>query len=262
MAPKYLLLIGIAGALDKDVRLGDVIVGDEVMRYDRRRKESEHQTQWAPVTYTCDRELFSRARSLILSDDLMDEWKARCRVDSDGVAAPSVIPANLACGDAVVDSEAHKANIARINRTCVAVEMEAGGCMEAAQTHPTRVPTLVVRGISDRAAGKSATDGDKEINWRECAANNAASFGVMLIRSFMPKTLNSVGIEREQSANITTDTSDQGERPASRSNGVEKTDVFSRPLPESDGNGSLSTSWPIKPKTGSSIPSGPASTPE
>jgi nucleoside phosphorylase len=187
--PKYIVLTGVAGGLDrKDVSLGDVVIADEVFRFDRRRKERDAETVWAPNAYPTDRVLLNRASALLLEDDKMAMWARDCRTAFAEVnREPEGCVGNLACGDAVVDSQKLKTELKRLNRTLTAIEMEGGGFIEAIINQTAVAKALVVRGISDFAADKSTTDSDT-CNWRGFAARNAATFVVRFIQQFQTGT--------------------------------------------------------------------------
>jgi nucleoside phosphorylase len=184
--PRFMLLMGIAGGLDPTkLALGDVVIADEVLRYDRRRKERESGTEWAPNAYPTDRLLLNRAQALLLEDEIIEKWCQERVSEANGVGQePNAEIGNLACGDAVVDSEEYKKEIKRLNRTIAAFEMEGGGFLEAAINQAIVAKALVLRGISDFAANKDATDSDGRFDWRGYAAANVATFLVKFIEQF------------------------------------------------------------------------------
>lgn len=183
--PSHIVLCGIAGGLNRDeTRLGDVIIADDVFRYDRRRKELNGVTEWSPTSYPTDRRLLSQIQALLLEDEVMEAWSTDCLATFDGnLPEPTVHIGHIACGDAVVDSTELRDEIRCMNRHLLAVEMEGGGVCEAILNQGANTRVAIVRGISDYAAGKAATDAD-DFNWRKYAACNAASFAVKFMQHF------------------------------------------------------------------------------
>lgn len=183
--PKHILLGGIAGGVDSsEVSLGDVVVADEIFRYDRRRKERDTGTTWAPSAYPTDRLLLNRSLAFKLEDECMREWASECQEGGfESMEMPRVHIGNIACGDAVVDSVAMKNKLLELNRTLAAIEMEGGGFLEAVINQSAVARALVVRGISDYAAEKSGTDSGK-IDWRAYASSNVAKFIVSFVQQF------------------------------------------------------------------------------
>lgn len=183
--PTYILLGGIAGGIDSsDTARGDVVIADEVFRYDRRRKERAGGTTWAPSGYVTDRLLLNRAQSYLLEDSCIEEWAQQCLGSFEGDCdLPQVKVGNIACGDAVIDSAEFKNQLKLLNRTLCAIEMEGGGFLEAIINQAAISKALIVRGISDLAADKSASDRET-FNWRGYAATNVANFLVRFIQQY------------------------------------------------------------------------------
>lgn len=159
-APRYLVMIGIAGGVPRDgLALGDVVVADQIIEYDY---EKEGDRRWR--AYLPDALLLERARE-------MSSWRLQVgrRPDaSDEFSKVWFGP--IATGSKVVASAATRSALLRINSRILAFEMEAGGISIAAWQHPRGPGVFVVRGISDLA------DEAKSDLWQSYAARAAALF--------------------------------------------------------------------------------------
>jgi nucleoside phosphorylase len=173
--PAIVVLVGIAGGVHPAIRLGDVVVVQEVIYYDMRKETSAG-------TF---RRGHARPIPVAVRHAINDFFSSNGEpyrtsvVDPRGVARPcSVLPGPIGSGEAVVadaDSEIRR-YIAGFNDKTLAVETEAGGLAEAfyeMADGPASSGWLAVRGISDHA------DAEKNDEYHEIAAWHAA---VILLR--------------------------------------------------------------------------------
>jgi adenosylhomocysteine nucleosidase len=173
--PQALVLVGIAGSLRSDVRLGDVVVATRTYAYHGGRAEPDGLMS-SPRCWEAPHELSQLARFV----DLESSWhtgpgRGRRR-------APEVHFGGIAAGEVVLDSrQSSLADHLRQHYVdAIAVEMESAGIAQAGHLNRS-APTLTIRAISDTADGtKSATDA---AGWRVRAAANAAAFAVALIEN-------------------------------------------------------------------------------
>lgn len=173
--PKALVLVGIAGSLRPDVRLGDVVVATRVYAYHGGREEPGG-LMCSPRCWEAPHELCQLARFV----DLAANWHsglghARRRV-------PRVHFGGVAAGEIVLDSQTSPLadHLRRHYGDAIAVEMESAGVAHASHLNQS-APTLTIRAISDTANGtKARTDA---AGWRARAAANAAAFAVALIEN-------------------------------------------------------------------------------
>ena len=163
--PPVVLLVGIAGAIRPDLRIGDVVIADEVIYYDSRRETAEgprrrgHSDPMAPVLRHRLNELFQRYGEAI------------------PVAAGDAIrvyQGPIGSGDAVVtDADSDIVHfLRRFNEKTLAVETEAGGVGQAFYERIDEERSLhgwlTIRGISDLA------DKHKGYDRHQFAAERAA----------------------------------------------------------------------------------------
>jgi adenosylhomocysteine nucleosidase len=160
-APAVVVLVGIAGGINPAVRLGDVVVVQEVIYYDLR-KESQgsifRRGQARPVPAA-----IRHAINAFFSDH-GEPYRATIEDPAGTSRTFHVLPGPIGSGEAVIadkDSDI-RSYIASFNDKTLALETEAGGLAEAfyemADTTSAGSGWLAIRGISDHAdAGKDDT---------------------------------------------------------------------------------------------------------
>ncbi|MHB1640517.1 MAG: 5'-methylthioadenosine/S-adenosylhomocysteine nucleosidase family protein [Candidatus Dormibacteria bacterium] len=210
------VLLGLAGSLSTDVRLGDVVVASAIDHYSYAAKIrddangsliGESAFGFAGQVWQVPMSLQNAVNTLRFSSPkLYDTWSSQCRkrfknlaLDSMAVAGEETLPlyhatpqlhlGPIASGDFVVTSKAFRQSLVQHNRQFVAVEMEAAGAATAIESQGHGQGLVVVRGISDFAdPEKGAIDegrpfGAAKDAWRKYAFQNAYDFLVALVSS-------------------------------------------------------------------------------
>ncbi|MDL5205241.1 hypothetical protein [Streptomyces sp. ALI-76-A] len=173
--PYAVLLVGVAGRLKPDIELGDVVAATKVYAY-HGGKENGEGFSARPVSWPASHELEQAAR--LVSVD--GQW-SRALPRTEGRREPTAHLEPIAAGETVLDAKdaSLRRLLARHYQDAAAIEMEGAGVAHAAHLN-NRLPTLIVRGISDRADGtKEQSDGE---NWQTTAARSAAAFACCVIR--------------------------------------------------------------------------------
>lgn len=146
--PGVVLVVGVAGALRPGIEIGDVVVGTRVYGY-QGGKETAAGFVARPRAWDAPHHLEQWARHLARTGGYRRLISGECpfRLHFGPVAA----------GEVVFDSRTGAvADLLRQHYDDVlAVEMESAGVAEAAHLNRS-VPTLTIRGISDRADGAKA----------------------------------------------------------------------------------------------------------
>jgi nucleoside phosphorylase len=212
-SPKLLAVVGIAGSLSKDFRIGDVLVASEIHEYDtagkvRDRKGAkgneegdgeEFELQWggaAPIP------LPQRLKELIANASVNNStanawrdwqnaaehrmkmvWAAVQHSDKLGKLVrqcPKAELGKLASGPYVVTGKGFRNKLHNKDRNLDGVEMEGLAAARWAEVLPG-TSWVVIRGISDRydedkTLVDSVEDGDGPGALRRIAARNAAEF--------------------------------------------------------------------------------------
>ncbi|KAH8168518.1 phosphorylase superfamily protein [Sarocladium implicatum] len=193
------LLVGIGGGFpnlpSNDIRLGDVLVGRQVVSYDEGKQHSDGRFQITGDTMRPSKSMLTALSMLRakLEDSatatvLVDTVQARLpgetqyhRPNADDVlfssnhdefeivnriARPSIAPhvhyGTIASGNTLIKDSKLRDRLA-LQLSVIGTEMEAGGLMGI-------LPLLVIRGVSDYS------DAHKNDVWQKYAAANAAAF--------------------------------------------------------------------------------------
>ena len=183
-SPVAVVFTGIAGGLDPGLQPGDVVVGERLVQHDLvrhtedgaflREVRNPRDGTDNPIALEPSPHLLALARQAAGAAGL-----ALAAVAGEA-RPPKVVFGTIATGDAFVGSGKAKEELRR--RTgALAVEME--GAAVAQVCHQLGVPSLVVRGLSDRAAGGAREEARRNM---EVAAGNAAALALAVVRSLEP----------------------------------------------------------------------------
>lgn len=174
--PRYVLLVGIAGGISESgVKLGDVIVPDQIVDYELQ-KVTPDGPQVRNSVHRADARLVGAAQNLN-----GDDWLKLVVCRRPGKGAPRRIIGPIASGDKIVAAKEfltmHRSDWPKL----LGVEMEAGGAASASFQADYRPGFFMVRGISDLADEKK--DSTHVKGWRSYASDIAAAFTIALLQS-------------------------------------------------------------------------------
>ena len=188
---KVLVLLGLAGGLDSNVQVGDVVVAEEVNEFQANSKaqstgggyEVHYSGRHWPLEFAIKEVVRHFEHSCPQG---FSKWQEQVTRDFAELSIPKrdtvcSLPATLhigpiASGNIVAASSAFVEEVRRINRKFLAIDMEAAGVTFTATERVHRVQWLVVRGVSDRAdENKKALDDEKGA-WRRYCVRNAIGF--------------------------------------------------------------------------------------
>jgi len=198
--PKLALLLGIAGALNQGLKLGDVIIADEVDEYLASSKAvqkgtsfvfqysgSHWKTSYVTTKYAENFEITNKNLYDMWQKDAAEFQKNLGLGDNQLLLAntmPGLKTGHFACGDTVVASEAYATRLKGINRKYEVIDMESAGFMQAAEGREKPITTMIIRGISDFAdERKKDVDSAGDGVWRRYAMYNASSFLSHLLKA-------------------------------------------------------------------------------
>jgi adenosylhomocysteine nucleosidase len=168
-SPRALLLVGVAGALQSHVKLGDVVVATRVCAYHGATSDDDGEKS-RPQAWEAAHRVIQIAHHL----KQVNQW------DPDGTGGDATVHFGpIATGDVLLNSKTSgPAQWIRQNyNDCVAIEMESGGVAKAAQLSDA-LAIGIVRGISDPADGTKNAKNDGQ--WQPRAAARAATFALAL----------------------------------------------------------------------------------
>ena len=168
--PNLVVLLGIAGAIHKDIDLCDVVFAESVWYYDQR-KETQGGTVHRGQGYNIEPRL-----NVLLNSFFVKHGEPATFHASPGSAQQDtkVLKGPIGSGEAVVAYREAEIRqwLTRLNDKTLALETEAGGLAEVFEEGQLSrgykaEGYLIVRGISDHA------DKDKSDAWRQPSADNA-----------------------------------------------------------------------------------------
>lgn len=201
--PAYIILSGIAGSFHESVKLGDVIISQQVFHFDPGKAVDKGRNtgiEYRPQGYPCSITLIRQAEAVSMH---ADTWKNSVIKSAKSKAnklrrsnpsknkkliaelesyQPKVHFGTVASGSLVVASTKKKQELLRLHGRIIGTEMEGAGVLHAAYYEETSVAAIVIKAISDGAnSEKNAVD--KSGVWREMANEDAAKFVLLLISS-------------------------------------------------------------------------------
>jgi nucleoside phosphorylase len=206
LAPKLVLVVGIAGALPSDdVKLGDVVLSTRIQDFTVEARKAGEQPTYAAAGGPIAKALATRVSNLAgrqteLGDWTADlplqpavswtrkgqlygplEWQRELRAKlnqhhgkGSTPRAPAYVAGTIASSDRLVKDPALLFPWIATARNILAVEMESGGVYRAARE---RCPMLAIRGISDIVGLKRADA------WTKYACASAAAFTRAFLRT-------------------------------------------------------------------------------
>ena len=174
--PRYILLVGIAGGMaSKNVRLGDILISDQIVDYELQKLTSHgFEVRWEVQR--------ADPRLLDVCNSFRDEsWQELIKISRPDPGRPNRFTGPIASGDKKIAFTKILARYRSMWPKLIGVEMEAAGAATAAFQSADRPGFFMVRGVSD-LADENIGSPDVE-KWRSYACDVAASFTIALLKS-------------------------------------------------------------------------------
>jgi nucleoside phosphorylase len=197
---KVVVLLGLGGALDKDLKLGDVVVASEVNEFlasskvvpqgDSFKFEYSGRHWQTPFALT---QLLGNFN--FVAKELYDTWRGNVtrfrgtlKLSPEKLTftrdLPTLAIGHIASGNSVGASKAYAIELHGIDRKFQALEMEAAGVLTATQGREVPVKTIILRGISDFSdERKRELDQVGNGVWRRYAMYGAATLLLTLLKA-------------------------------------------------------------------------------
>ena len=171
--PNQVIFTGVAGGLNPDLQIGDIVIAQKTAQHDLGRLESVEIENMGvrnpingkrnPVFFPADPELLQTA------DGALENLELNPFQTPQGKRLPRIIKGTVVTGDVFVASDAKRTALHK-NFGADAVEMEGAAVAQICWQHS--VPCLVIRSLSDNA-GKNASE-DFQKYYKIAARNSAA----------------------------------------------------------------------------------------
>jgi len=169
-----IIFIGVAGGVDRDLHIGDVVVAERLIQHDvdARPVMPQYEIPLLGVTYfhsdeSRRKQAFDSAKNFI-ENDLPDALKERFHIRK-----PHVVYGDIASGDKFFSAEADVLALGKALPSVACVEMEGAAVAQACYEYG--IPFTVIRTISDGA------DEHADVNFLEFANNVANLYGAAII---------------------------------------------------------------------------------
>ena len=161
-----ILFTGVAGGLAPQVKVGDVVVGTELL---------QHDMDASPLFPPYEVPLLGRSRFQA------DQRMTQCLLESAAQALPhaQVHAGLIISGDQFVSSASESQRLQSAISDALAVEME--GAALAQVCHAYGIPLAVVRTLSDRA------DDDAHIDFTQFVKNVASGYSAAIVSEFLKR---------------------------------------------------------------------------
>jgi nucleoside phosphorylase len=200
--PAYIILVGIAGRIEDEVKLGDLIVGQQTFYYDPQAIK-DAGIEYRPAGYPGGVALVRQVHAITVSPNEMNAIRqagarsARTKAEAVKLATeqetrlarealeahlPRIHVGTVASGSNVIKSDREKQELKKLHGKLLGVEMEGCGVMHASFFHrenPSQA--LLIKGISDPANADKAKL-DAFVSWRALATENSARLALAIMR--------------------------------------------------------------------------------
>jgi nucleoside phosphorylase len=161
--PATILLVGIAGAMDREISLGDVVASEQVVDYEIGKVTPQGVgPRWS--VYRPDAALLSRAKSWPSQN-----WQRFVRAPRPDSGEPKLRFGDYLSGNKVIADSSTAGALKSVWRKAAAVEMEAAGVLSALYHMKAPPAFMAFKGVCDYA------DEQKDDRWQEYAASTAAA---------------------------------------------------------------------------------------
>ena len=186
-----LAMLGTAGALDEDLAIGDVAIATEINEFQANSRaetaddhyEFRYSGRHWPMEYRIRQ---SVGNFEFAGRQAFETWQATAaryyndmQISNKSVICtppPTLHLGNIASGNVVVASKVFAAEVKKVDRKFIAIDMEAAGFAYAASERIHPVCHVVIRGISDLGdENKKKLDKASKNAWRRYSVRNATT---------------------------------------------------------------------------------------
>ena len=219
LEPKLAVMLGICGALNEDLRLGDTIVASEVNEFlassKAIQKDRSFAFKYSGNHWKTDFAILKCIQNYEFTDkNLYDAWRNHVKKfrESLGLSSvqlslantmPKLKTGHIACGDTVAASTAYAIELMGIDRKFDAYDMESAGFLQATSGREIPIRSMIVRGVADFANGrKKKLESVGDGMWRRYAMYSASTFLFHLLRAkdfqkIIPPSIDQKGSEQK-----------------------------------------------------------------
>jgi adenosylhomocysteine nucleosidase len=177
--PNCVIFTGVAGGLNPDLQIGDIVIAQKTAQHDLGRLESveiENTGVRNPINGRRNPVFFPADPGLLrITETALEGIELNPFQTPQGQRHPRIIRGTVVTGDVFVASDARKTALHK-NLGADAVEMEGAAVAQICWQH--NVPCLVIRSLSDNAGANASEDFKK---YYKIAARNSAALVTRII---------------------------------------------------------------------------------
>ena len=177
--PNCVIFTGVAGGLNPDLQIGDIVIAQKTAQHDLGRLESveiENTGVRNPINGKRNPVFFPADPGLLqITETALEGIELNPFQTPQGQRHPRIIRGTVVTGDVFVASDAKKTALHK-NLGADAVEMEGAAVAQICWQH--NVPCLVIRSLSDKAGANASEDFKK---YYKIAARNSAALVTRII---------------------------------------------------------------------------------
>lgn len=172
-SPKAIILVGIAGGMDKSIGLGDVVISSQIVDYELGKiTPAGLDTRWS--VYPVDSTLLNKAQNFSSSSWI--EYIRTPRPNTGNTqTTPSFHIGSYLSGNKVIADEEAAGTLRSFWKRAAVIEMEAAGIAAILRQMPNPPGFMVIKSVCDYA------DSKKNDEWQVYSADAAASFAYSFV---------------------------------------------------------------------------------
>lgn len=194
-APKCVVVLGIAAGYHKNgVRIGDILVGSDVVYYSLT-KELSTKSERRPKAFPADNTLVRQIQSMA---DRLGRLVLSSIQQLNGI--PTIHTGPILCGESLLKAKNKAEDLLEIQPKAIGLEMESYGVYNACHSHSSRPRVITIRGVSDYG------DEEKDDTHHDQASNIAALFFLAYASTCQIDNLSRISIEPIIDRSSSTDT--------------------------------------------------------
>ena len=171
--PNRVIFTGVAGGLNPDLQIGDIVIAEKTAQHDLGRLKSAEIENFGvrnPINGKRNPVFFPADPGLLqITETVLADIKLSPLQTPQGQRYPRIITGTVVTGDVFVASDGKKTDLHK-NLGADAVEMEGAAVAQICWQH--NVPCLVIRSLSDNAGANASEDFKK---YYKIAARNSAA---------------------------------------------------------------------------------------
>jgi adenosylhomocysteine nucleosidase len=178
---KAIIFTGVAGAVNKDYEIGDVVIAEKTFQHDYGYLDQQKLVNHRPGTLPelrlgdASEPIYFQTNNIANWERIIKSLKAlEAKFNTINGYKPKLKIGTIATGDQFIANDARKEELVKLRAD--AVEMEGASVAQVATVN--KIPCIIIRSISDKANHDSGVDFPAFL--KAAAANNASIVGSIL----------------------------------------------------------------------------------